>query len=149
MRKTHSMLFTRSRNYDFPPELAFLDGTSVNVVSETCLLAVIISDDLEWGKNTSFICLKARRKLWTLKRMKLLHLNEFELFDVYPKRCAENPKWNYISRNVRKIRNGTAFPFRYIRVCRDSLDNYVQLFTCVHRVSMWPRIEKRNSSEQI
>ena len=56
-------------------------------------------------------------------------------------RCAENPKWNYISRNVRKIRNGTAFPFRYIRVCRDSLDSYVQLLPCAQRVSMCLQIE--------
>ena len=47
-------------------------------------------------------------------------LNHVLQLCINDERCAENPKWNYISRNVRKIRNGTAFPFRYIRVCRDS-----------------------------
>ena len=85
MKKTHTMLFTRSRKFDFPPEMQFLDGTKVNVVQQTTLLGVIITDDLKWKQNTSFMCLKARRKLWTLERMKLLHLNEFDLFDVYKK----------------------------------------------------------------
>ena len=85
MKKTHTMLFTRSRKFAFPPEMQFLDGTMVDVVQQTTLLGVIITDDLKWKENTTFICLKARRKLWTLKRMKLLHLNEFELFDVYKK----------------------------------------------------------------
>ena len=31
------------------------------------------------------MCMKARKKLWTLKRMQLLHLTEKELFDVYTK----------------------------------------------------------------
>ena len=69
----------------FPPEMQYFDGTEVNVVQQTTLLGVIITNDLKWKENTSFICLKARRKLWTLKRMKQLHLNEFELFDVYKK----------------------------------------------------------------
>ena len=57
----------------------------MDVVSETKLLGVIITDNLKWNKNTEFLCLKARQKLWTLKRMMLLDLDEYELFDVYKK----------------------------------------------------------------
>ena len=85
MKKTHAMLFNRSRNFDFPPALQFQDGSLVEIVSETTLLGVKITDNLKWRQNTSYICLKARQKLWTLKRMQSLHLNKFELFDVYTK----------------------------------------------------------------
>ena len=85
MKKSHAMHFTRAKKFDFPPEMSFLDGTEVQIVQQTTLLGVIITDDLKWKQNTSFICLKARQKLWTLKRMKLLYLNEIELFDVYKK----------------------------------------------------------------
>ena len=84
-KKTNAMLFTRSKKSDFPPEMHFQDGSPVNIVSQTTLLGVIITDNLKWTENTKFLCLKARRKLWTLKRMLLLDLNNFELFDVYKK----------------------------------------------------------------
>ena len=57
----------------------------VNCVSETTLLGVIISDDLKWSKNTSFLCTKARQKLWILRRIQLLDLNAMQLFDAYKK----------------------------------------------------------------
>ena len=85
MKKSHAMHFTQAKKFDFPPEMSFLDGTKVQIVQQTTLRGVIITDDLKWKQNTSFICLKARQKLWTLKRMKLLYLNEIELFDVYKK----------------------------------------------------------------
>ena len=84
-KKTHALLFTRSRKFDFPPEMRFLDGTDIEIVSETTLLGVKITDDLKWRQNTTYMCMKARKKLWTLKRMQLLHLTEKELFDVYTK----------------------------------------------------------------
>ena len=79
------MLFSKSRNFDFPPELYFKDGTKVETIREQTLLGVVISDDLKWKQNTEFICSKARRKLWVLRRMMNLNLNEFELFDAYKK----------------------------------------------------------------
>ena len=54
-------------------------------MSETTLLGVIVSNDLKWAKNTSYICLKAWRKLWILRRFLLLNLDRFEMFDVYAK----------------------------------------------------------------
>ena len=83
--KTNLMLFSKSRNYDFPPEVFFEDGIKVEPVSDQTLLGVVISDDLKWTKNTSFICLKARKKLWVLRRMMTLDLDAYQLFDVYKK----------------------------------------------------------------
>ena len=83
--KTNLMLFSKSRNFDFPPEMYFKDETKVETIREQTLLGVVISDDLKWKQNTEFICSKARRKLWVLRRMMNLDLDEFELFDAYKK----------------------------------------------------------------
>ena len=42
-------------------------------------------DNLKWQKNTAYLCAKARKKLWMLRRLMLLHLSDMELFDVYEK----------------------------------------------------------------
>ena len=65
--------------------MTFNDGTILDTMTETQLLGVVISNDLKWGKNTAFICNKARRKLWILRRMQTLELSKQELFDVYQK----------------------------------------------------------------
>ena len=83
--KTTVMKFINSRKIDFPPEITFRDGTMLQTVTETRLLGVIITSDLKWGKNTTYIINKARKKLWLLRRMKSLDLSAFELFDVYIK----------------------------------------------------------------
>ena len=79
------MAFSKSRNWDFPPELEFLDGTKIETISETKLVGVIVSNDLKWNKNTLYICNKARQRLWILRRLVKFNLNKFELFDVYTK----------------------------------------------------------------
>ena len=116
-KKTHAILFSRSKKFDFPPELLYEDGSMVKIVSETTLLGVIITDNLKWSKNTEFICLKARRKLWTLKRMLLLELNELELFDVYKKKSDQF--WNTL------LRSGT-------RVCPKSKSLKSRTFKSLH-----------------
>ena len=78
-QKTKVISFTKSRNLDFPPELEFNDGT------ETKIVGVILSQDLKWKKNTSYICNKARQKLWILRRLLKFNLSRNELFDVYTK----------------------------------------------------------------
>ena len=84
-KKTKVITFNKSRKVDFPPELKFSDNQLLNVVSEMKLVGVILSDDIRWQKNTDYICLKARQKLWTLRRMKKLHFDIFQLLDVYTK----------------------------------------------------------------
>ena len=41
--------------------------------------------NLDWRNNTTYICSKARRKLWLLRRLQSLGLSSLELFDVYIK----------------------------------------------------------------
>jgi hypothetical protein len=84
-QKTKVISFTKSRKWDFPPEINFSDGTQIEYVPDIKLLGVVVSQDLRWFKNTTYICQKARAKLWILRRMLKLKLNIFQLFDVYAK----------------------------------------------------------------
>ena len=84
-QKIKVISFTKSRKWDFPPELHFSDGTQIEYLKETKLVGVIVSEDLKWYKNTLYICQKARQMLWILRRMVKLHLNIHQMFDVYIK----------------------------------------------------------------
>ena len=83
--KTNIMMFNKSRKWSFPPEVSFKDGTELACISETKLVGVIVTDDLHWEKNTQYICKKARKKIWLLRRMKQLNLSHVQMFDVYCK----------------------------------------------------------------
>ena len=54
-------------------------------MTKTKLVGVIITEDLKWGENTSYICKKAREKMWMLRRMLKLKLNMHQMFDAYIK----------------------------------------------------------------
>ena len=84
-QKTKVISFTKSRKWDFPPELYFSDGTPIEYLSEIKLLGVMVSQDTKWAKNTDYICQKARQKLWLLRRMQKLDLTIHQMFDVYCK----------------------------------------------------------------
>ena len=84
-QKTKVITFTKSRKWDFPPELHFLDGSPIEYLQSTKLLGVIDSENLKWYKNTEYICTKAIQKLWLLRRMLNLDLSIYQMFDVYTK----------------------------------------------------------------
>ena len=44
--KTKIMNFTKSRKFDFPPELTFSDGTEILCSRETKLVGVILTENL-------------------------------------------------------------------------------------------------------
>ena len=84
--KTNIIKFNFSRNHDFPPEL-MIDGfkDQLVVIKETKLIGVIVSDDLKWGRNTEYICSRAFKKMWSLRRMKVLDIEPYVILDVYIK----------------------------------------------------------------
>ena len=84
-QKTKVISFTKSRKWDFPPEVNFSDGTQIECVPHIKLLGVIVSQDLRWNLNTEYICMKARQKLWILRRMIKLDLDASKVFDTYTK----------------------------------------------------------------
>ena len=80
------MKFNFSRNYDFPPDIHISDfDNNLEVVSETKLLGVIITENLKWGANTEYICKRAYQKMWCLRRMKRLDIEPNVILDVYVK----------------------------------------------------------------
>ena len=44
-----------------------------------------MTDDLNWEANTLYICTKAYRKMWILRRMKILDVEPLILLEVYTK----------------------------------------------------------------
>ena len=49
------------------------------------VLGVILQPNLKWASNTAFICKKAYRNMWVIRRMKNLGLDMFTLVDYYMK----------------------------------------------------------------
>ena len=84
-KKTKVMYFSRSKTYDFPFEVAFSDNNPLELVTEEKLLGVIVTDDLKFQKNTDYICQKAMKKMWLLRRMKQSGFTVSELLDAYCK----------------------------------------------------------------
>ena len=83
--KTKVMKFSRAKSSDFPLEVAFADGQNLEVINEFKLLGVMVQNNLKWGKNTEYICKRARGKIWLLRNMKNSGLDQAELLDAYKK----------------------------------------------------------------
>ena len=85
-KKTNVMKFNFSRSYDFEPELV-INGfhSQLEVISETKLLGIILTNDLKWAANSEYICKKAYKRMWTLRRMKVLDVEPLVILDVYMK----------------------------------------------------------------
>ena len=69
-KKTNLMKFNFAKIHDFPPELK-IGGfkNDLEVVSETKLLGIVLTNDLKWSANTEYICKKAFKNMFTLRRM--------------------------------------------------------------------------------
>ena len=85
-KKTNLMKFNFKQSYDFPAEIN-IEGfqNQLSIIHETKLLGIIISEDLKWSANTDYLCSKAYRKIWVLRRMKILDVDTSFLLDVYQK----------------------------------------------------------------
>ena len=79
------MIFSKSRKFDFPPELCFKDGELLECLEETKLLGIQLQSSLKWNANTLAIYTKAMSKMWLLRRMKGLKLEPSLIFDYYAK----------------------------------------------------------------
>ena len=66
-KKTHQIIFNFNRDKQFTTEVK-LKGESLEILEEVKLLGVIITNDLKWDKNTSYLVKKANKK------MRMLHI---------------------------------------------------------------------------
>ena len=83
-KKTKMMLFNPGTVRDFQPKFS-LKENEIDLVEETKLLGVVIRSDLSLSANTEYIVSRATKKLWFLRRLRVLGANEDDLIDVYMK----------------------------------------------------------------
>ena len=83
-KKSVVMKFSKSRSKDFPAEIK-LDDEFLEVKSELKILGVILTADLRWESNTEYICKKAYKNMWVLRRLKNLNLDKFTILQYYLK----------------------------------------------------------------
>ena len=96
--KTKVMLFNPCRTLDFDPSMV-LNGHPINQVKETKLLGLLVSNDLKWSSNTSYLVKKAYKRLWILRRLKTLGADRESLCEIYTKQVRSVlelavPVWN-------------------------------------------------------
>ena len=92
------MIFSRARKFDFQPEVS-IDNELLNVVECTKLLGVMVSSDLKWKENVSYIVGRCMKRLWMLRRIRELGGSTSDLLTVYKLqiRCLAElacPVWN-------------------------------------------------------
>ena len=75
-KKSLIMLCNPSKKYDFPPEFTIGPSKILEVKSSMKILGIIVQDDLRWCEQVAEMTKKASKKIWVLRRMKKLGLDE-------------------------------------------------------------------------
>ena len=78
------MKFNFSHKYDFESSF-YLDEHRLECVSQMKILGIQISDSLKWDSHVSYICMKARKRIWMLRRMMQINLDYESILDFYYK----------------------------------------------------------------
>ena len=81
-KKTKIIPFNFTRNFDFIPKLS-IDERPLEVEYSTKLLGVVIQSDCKRGANTKYIITKAKKRVWFLRRLKLLGASQNTLLDLF------------------------------------------------------------------
>ena len=80
--KTKNMIFNFSKNNQFSTEIK-LDGGIIETVNETKLLGTLISNDLNWRKNTERIIKESNKRMVFLHRLSKFTKNIKDLKKIY------------------------------------------------------------------
>ena len=80
--KTKTMIFNPLRIYDVLPQISIKQGEFTEVVEEQKILGNIVRSDLRTISNTEYICSRAFKRMWILRRLKSLGCPIPELLDV-------------------------------------------------------------------
>ena len=83
-KKTKLMVFNTVKLMDFMPTME-LEGHEIEMVEEMRILGLTIRSDRRWSSSTDHIVIKAFKKLWILRRLKMLGASRMDLLDVYMK----------------------------------------------------------------
>ena len=84
-KKTHIMNFNFRTSLNFTPVMKFGDSEPLEIVEETKILGIMVSDSLRWDSHVNYMLKKAYKKVWLLRRLKLLKLDSDILLDFYCK----------------------------------------------------------------
>ena len=85
-KKTELMKFNFSTSHDFPPEFKIKGfAENIKVTKETKLLGIMLTNDLKWERNTEYLCTKAYKRIWILRRLKQLDIEPLTILEVYVK----------------------------------------------------------------
>jgi len=82
--KTQLMLFNPCWSLNFTPHMS-IANKDLEVVSEKKLLGLTVRSDLKWTSNTENIVKSASKRLWMLRRLKILGASKDALLQVYMK----------------------------------------------------------------
>ena len=66
-KKTKVMIFNFTNNYQFSTRLK-LENENLEIIKETKLLGVIVTDDLKWENNTKYLIRKAYKRMEILRQ---------------------------------------------------------------------------------
>ena len=80
-KKCYVMQFSRSKNYDFPPEFTIGNSSILEVKRSHQILGVIVQDDLKWDQQVAEMIKKATKTIWVLRRMKALGVQQSVLVE--------------------------------------------------------------------
>jgi len=75
-KKTFVMSFNNSRKHAFPPEFKLEGNELLTVRSELKILGIMVQNDLKWDSQVKQMIEKATKKIWLLRRMKQLKVDE-------------------------------------------------------------------------
>ena len=76
------MIFNTRVKYDVMPQISTEPGKYLDVVEEHKILGCIIRSDLKTISNTEYICQKAYKRMWVIRRLKTLGCPIPELVEV-------------------------------------------------------------------
>ena len=82
--KSSIMKICKSKTKAFPVEISCGENL-LEVKNEMKILGVILTPDLKWTAHINYICKKAYRNMWVIRRMKKLGVDTTTLVNYYVK----------------------------------------------------------------
>ena len=76
------MVFNFTKIYKFHTRLS-IEDTIIDIINETQLLGVILSNDLTWNSNTAYLVKKAHSRMRLLHKLIEFNLPTEELITIY------------------------------------------------------------------
>ena len=82
-KKCFIMKFSRSKQYDFPPEYTIGGSDILEEQKEMRILGILVQSNLGWNAQINQMVGKASKTIWVLRRMKALGVDETTLVNFW------------------------------------------------------------------